>query len=52
MHKTSVLIGLVVVAVAIAAVYFAGSGGPSPEPKLKIMDETANILTSGKFEYG
>ena len=28
------------------------SDGPSPAPKLKIMDETANILTSGKFEYG
>jgi hypothetical protein len=28
------------------------SDGPSPPPRLKIMDETGNILASGKFEYG
>jgi hypothetical protein len=28
------------------------NGKRLPTPKLKIVDETGNVLTSGKFEYG
>jgi hypothetical protein len=28
------------------------NGKRLPTPKLKIIDETGNVLASGKFEYG
>ena len=49
-----VRVGLVIVGIAgeTYVPYVLKDGKPLPAPKITIMDESQNIVSSGKFEYG